>query len=483
MRKHYYDVIIIGAGPAGLFAAYELQKHNNALDVLIIDKGVHPDFRHCPMLVEPYSDCSCKVCGLVQGGGGAGLFSDGKLVLDLNSGGHLREMAIPFARTYQAILNDIEETLQKFNGNSVVSNPTGCNGAVLTDRLRGQNLALKTYKVRHFGSCNLRSTISGLIDYLQMRGVKFAFDCEIVDFEVLSDTKKAIVKYKNDEFYLRCSNLIFAVGKFGAAWLESLLTSFGIKFKRNRVYMGVRVEVPAHTLSGLLAYSFDPKIYTVFEDGTKMKTHCFCRNGEVIMMKYGEGVLVGGHTMLTENNAESSNTPNYNSNFAILLGDTEEEPLSDEQLNKYLSKINAQCHNRLMVQRWEDFKLNRATTPEQLEHNSIRPSNFKNCIAGNIAGLNLPLEFNRKLLAFMNGLNSVAFGLDHPDTLIYAPALEWSMKRVEVSNEMEIAIPGVYAVGDGAGLSQGIVHAAATGIIAALSIVERKTNPKELALI
>ena len=196
------------------------------------------------------------------------------------------------------------------------------------------------------------------------------------------------------------------------------------------------------------------------------------------MASYGDSTVVGGHTRYTEKNQleqlpEVAQGDRSNSNFAVLLGDTPDHPFSRADIQYYLDAVKGLAGGRLLVQRLADFRNNVATTTKQLASNLIHASNTANAVPGNIAALNLPLDFNNKFAEFMNNLNQVVPGIGSGETLLYAPAVEWWMERVAVDQNMETMVPGLYAIGDGAGLSQGIVHAGATGILAARGIVQK----------
>lgn len=477
LRKHY-DAIIIGSGPAGLFTAHELSKSGD-LSVLVVDRGAPPCSRSCPISDYSKDKCSCKICGRVQGGGGAGLFSDGKLVLDLQSGGHLRDYVLPYPE--QELLSTIEETLFSFDGKSFDLRPTEINSSEWRKRFQSQDLKLKTYPVRHFGSYNLQMIMTGFIQELSSK-IHFSFNSDVREIWLGSDNRKYLeVEIDEQQITISTDNLILAVGKFGAKWLHSTLARLGIAFEENRTYLGVRLEVPHASIQDLLTLSLDPKIYHIFDDGTKIKTHCFCRHGQVIAVNYEGFSQVGGHTPFTENNSGSPVLPN--SNFAVLLGDAEGLRYSKDTLTKWFEFISSQTNNKILVQRIGDLINKRSTKTESIEHNAVKPSLAHHVAPGNLLDFDIPLNFINKFLWFMQQLNNVVPGLLNPDNLIFAPALEWCMDRVPVDVNMQTKLPGVYAIGDGAGLSQGIVHAAATGILAGKHIIEVQSKSRCLTLV
>ncbi len=444
---------------------------------MVVDKGAPPDIRTCPISDRSAEGCACKVCGRVQGGGGAGLFSDGKLVLDLQSGGHLRDLSLPYLE--QDLLDMVEDTLFSYDGESVELYPDKDKITYWNNKFESQDLQLKTYPVRHLGSYNLKNIIIKFIKDLSKK-VDFRFFSEVSDIFIKSNNTKLIrIKTNNQETWINTDKLILAVGKFGSNWLHDTLTNLGISFEENRTYIGVRLETSNTNLKGLMELSYDPKIYHTYDDGTKIKTHCFCRNGQVITVNYEGFPQVGGHTKYTEKNFIRNNEQtNSNSNFAILLGDVEGLRYSKQQINQYFSRLSKTTNGKIIVQRLGDFRTLQPTTYKKLEQNKIKSSNIQNIYPGNILDFIFPEDFKNKFLWFLDRLEKTIPGIADCDNLLYAPALEWCMDRVPVDINMETELPGIYAVGDGAGLSQGIVHAAATGILAGRNICSLYTEKK-----
>jgi len=221
---------------------------------------------------------------------------------------------------------------------------------------------------------------------------------------------------------------------------------------------------PSETMT---EYSLDPKFYWHYDDGSKMKTHCYCRQGHVASLRYFGLPLAGGHGPYTEAN-EISTRP-AQANFSVLLGDTPRAPYSWDDCVDIMRRARRHSGGGLMVQRYGDFLENRATTRDGLSKNSIKPT--APATPGNIARLGLPNGFNTKLVDFVGRLSNVDPSLVSDDTLLYAPAIEWWMPRVDADENLQTRVDGAYVAGDGAGISQGIVYAAATGLRAAESIL------------
>ena len=234
MPECHYDVVIIGAGPAGLFAANELKRANRDLKILIIEHGKPQELRQCAALTGSCIDCN--PCQLVHGGAGAGLFSDGKLVLDLNFGGHL---SLP-EKDQLLLANYIRNTLQKYDGNSQASDPSGQEA--WRARFAHYDLELKTYQILHLGSANLQGIMHRFIADLMRRGVDFWFNTEALTVEANNSIKKISVLKNNRIMLVICANLVVAGGKAGSDWTRQVLSRLGVQFSKNRVFFGVRIE-------------------------------------------------------------------------------------------------------------------------------------------------------------------------------------------------------------------------------------------------
>jgi uncharacterized FAD-dependent dehydrogenase len=462
-----FDVIIIGAGPSGLFAAYKIvESFKERINILIIDKGEAPHKRNCPAIDSVCENC--KICNLISGGGGAGLFSDGKLTLDLSVGGYLKEF-IPFERRTE-LEKEIKEVIEKFFPSYIYHIPSSDNE--LSTCLKKKNLNFKPYPVAHLGSNGLRKFISNFISYLQNNGVKFFFDTSVFSITNKSSSGKWIVEIqRNETLNLIESNcLIVSVGKEGNFWLSSLIKELGGEVEDNNTYMGVRLEINNSTARPLYELSLDPKIYQN-RGNIKTKTHCFCRHGQILLLKYFGLPLVGGHTPFVEIDKNYSSTKFPNSNFAILYRDS--TICTWERAIKYMKKIDEITEGNLLVQRLGDYLKGIPTTMQKLNDNSIKPSNL-NITPGHISGEILP-SFKDEFLLFLEHLSSCIPNILNPDNLIYAPAIEWWMKKIEINEHMEVYnLPNLYAIGDGSGLTQGIVQSAATGIIAAEDVLIKK---------
>jgi len=467
------DITIIGAGPGGLFAAIEIvEKADDEIKLLVIDKGKPAPIRKCKALIE---NCKkCKICELISGGGGAGLFSDGKLIFDIYSGGYL-EKIIPFDKK-EDIEKRIKEIVETFTPEYLYRNPFVPE--YVSDCLQKQkNLKFKPYPVIHISSNNLKVFSQRLISYLQKRNVKFLFNTEVKEFQYDISPNRWIIKItngKNSQQIIKSKYLIGSVGKEGNFWFTDLVKELGGSVENNDAYMGVRIEISNSTAKKLYEISFDPK-FCFKENDIKIKTHCFCRHGQVLLLKYFDLPLVGGHTPYLEINKQYSPEKFPNSNFAILYRD--KTVCTKEKALDIMRRVNLITGGKLLVQRLEDYIKNIPTTYKKLSVNRIKPSN-SNIVPGQILDEFLP-RFREIFIQFLELLDSCFPGIMNPDNLLYFPAIEWWMRRVNVNENMEVKnLPNLYAIGDGSGWTQGIVQSAATGIIAGSDIVSKLSKMK-----
>lgn len=470
-----YDVIVIGAGPAGLFCALELIENQRDMRLLIVDKGHTVATRKCPALNGACTNC--RVCHLISGIGGAGLYSDGKVVLDLNVGGHLRDYD-PTGQSRKMALTKILDIFSRFN---LIREKLGHSqppSLTLEQQMRLDNLGLrvKQYPVAYYGSNHIQEFVANIANYLTRLNVKWSLGSEVQT--VIRDKNLITITYSQGGMVRKLSakRVIFATGKEGSYWTSHILADLGVSIRPNWTCFGVRVETTFEQSQALFdAMGPDPKISYKFADGTKIKTHCSCRGGKALISKYFGYSVVGGHT-------PDPLSQCGNSTFTILLRTPPELALSEWQVRKILAKSDSLANGKLLVQTLGGFQANVPSSTATIRNNKVHSTILENVTAGNIRALELPFDFDAKFLHFIDKLGKLCPGILSPTTLLYAPAVEWWMPRIEVGAEMETSVPGIYAIGDGAGLSQGITHAAATGIIAARSILEQ-LNSTELRFV
>lgn len=464
LNDDVFDVAIIGGGPAGLFAAKHLLENAQRKSVLLLDKGPRPDRRNCPADVDGCKECGS--CNILSGLGGAGLHSDGKLILDLDSGGYIQEFAELTQADQLALVDTIKTTLERFDGKSERGpRLTADRARQIGETFERSGFALKAYDVLHMGTSNLAKITKNLVDHLESESQEFHSR-----FTLSAPTEVVEIKQVAGGFSIssrrgswKCHKLIVAVGKSGAPGLRPQLEAMGIETIVRPVWIGVRVETSAESARDLLAISFDPKLSKHDHLG-RVKTHCFCRGGGLLVMKYRGATLVGGHSVYTENNQECQTTERSGLvNFNVLAS----RVLSQDTIDGLLQMFAGAAGSTVAVQDMRSF-LNKdapLVMSNDTRHHEIR---------GESADIRAMLDefqgIGSSVAGFLRDLDKLYPGLAAPDARVLAPAMEWDFGSLDVTRDMETGVRGLYAVGDGAGLSQGIVHAAATGIVAARAI-------------
>ena len=464
--NEHFDVAIIGAGPSGMFVAHKLLSDRKDAKVVLFDKGKDPKnrVRDFPISVV----CGQEINDIISGGGGAGLFSDGKLVLSLRAGGNAS--GVFESRDEKNYIQYIEDTLVQLDGYSMPIQHAASN-IYYTPASKLCVLQQKPYNVRHFGTDNLRSVLTQFFDKLaSYHACDIRFESIVTGISI-DENGKYCISYVNEsdgEQQVTARYVVFAVGKEGSVWLSQLLSTYGVKSKKNRTYFGVRIEV--NTFSNLKGISADPKLYWEFSDGTKIKTHCYCKEGEIIRLRYYGRHIAGGHSLKTDKN--SGVFIRGRTSVSILLGDTPRQKFDFDDCIKYMDDVNQLTGGKLLVQKLCDFIKDKPTTPELISSNSVEPSTH-DIVAGSVSALNLPLDFNRKFIWFVRQLGKIDEAFARDDVLVYAPVIEWWMNKIETNESFETSLRNVFVVGDGAGVSQGIMYSAATGLVAAEEIGKR----------
>ena len=458
-----FDVAIIGAGPAGLFAVHQILKCSPSATVLLVDTGKWSQDRAC---CGNCNICNDKDdCDILCGFGGGGLFSDGKLVLDLHSGGKLDAITALGEQQLEELTREIVDTLKKHDGLSEPSPPiTGEMQEKWEHICNDAKLKIKHYDVLHMGTENLHHISMNFVNAIcSSSQVTCVQNCQITQVITASNGSSILHSRAGDMF--AADSVIFSVGKTGSDWLRCLFDRENISFNKEVTYLGVRIEVPQSALDELFEYSFDPKIWA-FYDGRKVKTHCFCRHGNIISTNYMGFKIVGGHTQFTAKNGISSDKLSHKANFNVLAS-TDRSIQEIRTVLKAFTQLNPAGP---VVQDLFSFLTNNSTFGQ----NDLI-CDAKNQV-GNIREILDTLDSTGTIIAdFILRIGHIAPRVLSRESLIYAPALEWYMDSVNVDSNMETSHRGWFAVGDGAGLSQGIVHSAATGIIAAKEICRRMT--------
>lgn len=452
-----WDVVIVGAGPAGLFAAHELG-HNSKLKVLVLDKGRDIENRKCPSLKRLKGCLSCNPCNILCGLGGAGGLSDGKLNLKPDVGGNLEEFVSK--KEADALVDKIDKIFLEHGGSKKLY---GRNLKDIQTRAAAKGIQFIPIPQRHIGSDKLPVVMTSLKKDLEKCGISFQLNSCVRKIWPYKDHFELILKGGRK---IKAKYVIAATGRSGSDWLSSEAKRMGVKTRFAPIDIGVRVEVPAVVMDDIIQYAWDPKFHintNMYDDF--VRTFCTCPNGFVVMEDYGDYMGVNGHS---SNSDKSENT-----NFAFLTNIELTEPV--ENTTAYgisIAKLSSTIGGGMpIIQRLEDLRNGHRSTTGRIKKSYVKPT-LSNATPGDIS-MAMPHRIVTNMIEGLDKLDKVIPGVSSDSTLLYAPEIKFYSMRFIVKNSLESSLKNFYVAGDGAGLSRGIVASAATGIIAARSIIKK----------
>lgn len=457
-----YDVVIIGAGPAGLLAANKLA---DQLKVIVIDKGKGIEGRNCISL-EKGSCIQCSPCNITGGLGGAGGLSDGKLNLRPDIGGNLEE----FVSNDKAwdIIKEIDKFFLKHGAPDELYAPSEEEISEILRESAASGIKFIPIVQRHIGSDKTPHVINSIRKEIEKKGADFLLETEVKDIIANECVKGVLVRGKDgNEFDIKCNYILAAPGRVGAYWLSDQLKKLNISIKYNPVDIGVRVEVPNIVMDPVTRINWDPKFHiTTRTYDDFVRTFCTCPNGFIVEEVYEGFVGVNGHSM-REKLSE-------NTNFAFLVRVELTEPTENTSAYAFsiASIANILGSGKPIIQRLGDLRRGRRSTWKRVDKSNVSPT-FRNVVPGDIA-MAVPYRLVKDIVEGLEALNRVIPGVASDSTLLYAPEIKLYAMRAQVNQELETPIKRLYVAGDGAGVSRGIVGAAATGIIAANSILKNR---------
>lgn len=464
--KAFYDVAIVGAGPAGLFAAYELIEKNKKLKIVILDRGKKVANRFCPMNTKKIACANCNPCNILSGYGGAGTFSDGKLnfIPKLGKSDLFKYMGQEEAYN---LIDETEEIFNKFKMDSDVypSNMEEANKIKKKVALTGARLLL--IKQKHLGSDHLPEYIEGICEYLTDKGVDLVENADVTDIHsISSDEHDVIYSVNKKEKTLKCKNLIIAPGRTGAKWVQELADKYGIPYLSQSIEIGVRVEVRKEIMEDLCNIIYDPTIFIKTDTyGDEIRTFCTNPGGYVTKENYYGYICVNGHAL--------KDKKSMNSNFAFISKVSLTQPVTNTRLyGESIARIaNVLGDGKPIIQSFKDLKSGRRSEWHRIEKGFIEPT-LKDCVAGDLA-LVLPHRIIMNIKEGLEKLDKIIPGVANDETLLYGPEIKFFSNEIETDNNFKLKDYNIYFVGDGAGKAGNIVTAAATGLVAAKDIISK----------
>lgn len=453
-----YDVIIIGAGPGGIFSAYELVRENPDMKVAVFETGHELSKRKCPIDGDRIKSCiKCKTCSIMSGFGGAGAFSDGKYNITNDFGGTLykyigKNKALDLMRY-------VDEINVEYGGEGTKLYSTA--GTQFKKICMQNDLHLLDASVRHLGTDINYIVLENLYNYLKDK-VDFYFDTPVESVNVFDNGYE--IKTADDNY--TCKNCIISVGRSGSKWLEKVCDDLQIESESNRVDLGVRVELPAEIFSHITDELYESKIvYRTPKYEDKVRTFCMNPKGAVVTENTNGIITVNGHSY------EDPSKQTQNTNFALLVSKHFSEPFKDSNgYGESIARLSNMLGGGVIVQRFGDLIRGQRSTTKRIEESFVVPT--FNATPGDLS-LVLPKRILDGIIEMIYALDKVAPGTANDDTLLYGVEVKFYNMEVSVDENLETKYDGLYVIGDGSGITHSLSHASASGIYVARKIAEK----------
>ncbi len=452
-----YDVIIIGAGPGGIYSAYELMKLQPELKVAVFEAGHALHQRRCPIDGDKIKTCiGCKSCSIMSGFGGAGAFSDGKYNITNDFGGTLYE----YIGKQQAIdlMKYVDQINMRYGGEGTKLYSTA--GTKFKKLCIQNDLHLLDASVRHLGTDINYVVLENLYDHLKDQ-VRFFFDTPVEAVEIIDGGFAVRCK---DAAYT-CGKCIISVGRSGSKWMEQVCRDLEITTHSNRVDLGVRVELPAEVFSHLTDELYESKIvYRTPKYEDMVRTFCMNPKGSVVNENTNGIITVNRHSY--EDPAKQTG----NTNFALLVAKHFSEPFKDSNgYGESIARISNMLGGGVIVQRFGDLIRGQRSTPKRIAESFVTPT--LNATPGDLS-LVLPKRILDGIIEMIYALDKVAPGTANDDTLLYGVEVKFYNMEVEVNRQLQAKYEGLYIIGDGSGITHSLSHASASGIHVARTIAQ-----------
>ena len=473
MKK--YDCVIVGAGPTGIYCAYEFMSKKPGLKVLLIDKGHDIFSRRCPIIEKKLDKCPVNMngeigchpsCSMTTGFGGAGAFSDGKYNITNEYGGWLQDY-IPGDEVL-GLIKYVDQINLDHGASPEITDPETEAVKGIEKRAIAAGLKLLRGKVRHIGTEQNIEILKNIFKTMRSR-VEYMFRAKIVDLIIDNGRATGIVLESGEKIY--ADNIVLGVGRDGALWQQELLEALGVAFRNNQVDIGVRVETNNIVMEEINANLYEGKFKFNTSVGTTVRTFCSNPSGHVVIENQNGVVLCNGHAF------RDIKLGTDNTNFALLVSHEFSEPFDNPNQFAYeVAKLaNKLSGGSVIVQTYGDILKGRRSTEKRIRECFVTPT-LKEAVPGDL-GLVLPYNTMKSLIEMMQALNHVTPGIASDHTLFYGVEAKFYSARPEVGDDFETkAIKNLYVGGDGAGVTRGLAQAGANGVWIARKIIEKQNS-------
>ena len=470
-----FDVVVVGAGPCGIYLCYELITKKPDLNILLIDKGRDIYHRTCPILNGKIKQCPQDIfgksecypsCSMTSGFGGCGAFSDGKFNITSEFGGWMGDYVDK--KEVVDLIRYVDAINLKHGAPDKITNPN--TKEILDIERRGLAVGLKLLRseVRHLGTEVNLKLLQSIYEELLAKGVHMKFMTDIKDIVVEKDEIRGVIDSENNEYLGKY--VVLNVGRPGSQRLSKCLRKHRVKLKNNRVDIGVRVETNDVIMSEINEKLYEGKFVFTTSVGTSVRTFCSNPSGHVVVENNNGIVTANGHAY------NSSDLGSNNTNFALLVSHAFTEPFKDS--NEYAEDISALANKlsngTVIVQRYGDLKRGRRSTEKRIEEGFVVPT-LKEAVPGDL-GLVLPYKTMQSIIEMIEALDHITPGIANKHTLLYGVEAKFYSDRVECDNKFETKIKNLYVGGDGAGITRGLAQAGANGVYIARNIIEKESN-------
>ncbi|CUH96728.1 putative membrane protein [Propionispora sp. 2/2-37] len=455
-----YDVAIIGGGPAGIFAAYELTKMKPDLRVVMIEEGNDIYTRKCPIAEKKVANCiHCKSCGIMRGFGGAGAFSDGKYNFTTEFGGWLNEYLAD--QEVLALIDYVDEINLQYGAPAEYFSTEHSSIGI---KALAYDLHLLNAKVRHLGTENNLQILKTIYEVLKDR-VRLIFNRHVAAILPEGNRQGFTLELENDQ-PVYCDYLIAAPGRAGSEWFSGQCKDLKLPLFNNQVDVGVRVEIPAEIFQHITDEVYEAKlVYRTKQYGDLVRTFCMNPKGYVVAENTDGIVTANGHSYRDEK-LHSKNT-----NFALLVSNRFTEPFNEpHQYGKRIASFSNMLGGGVLVQRFGDLIKGRRTNEHRLAQSFTTPT--LQAVPGDLS-LVLPKRHLDNIIEMIYALDKIAPGMANDDTLLYGVEVKFYSSRLKLTSELETEIPNMFAIGDGAGVTRGLSQASASGVHVARAIISR----------